>query len=72
MIITRGGMIIRSPVSQVRVAGRNTQGVKLVNLDGGDIVTAVARVIPEDDKDVEGTNGDEPTPDAPELALEEQ
>jgi DNA gyrase subunit A len=72
MIITRGGMIIRSPVSQVRVAGRNTQGVKLVNLDGGDIVTAVARVIPEDDKDVEGTNGDEPPTDAPELALEEQ
>jgi DNA gyrase subunit A len=72
MIITRGGMIIRSPVSQVRVAGRATQGVKLVNLDGNDIVTAVARVIPEDDKEVEGTNGDEPPTDAPELALEEQ
>jgi DNA gyrase subunit A len=72
MIITRGGMIIRSPVSQVRVAGRNTQGVKLVNLDGADIVTAVARVIPEDDKDVEGVEGAEPGPDAPELALEEQ
>jgi DNA gyrase subunit A len=72
MIITRGGMIIRSPVSQVRVAGRNTQGVKLVNLDGGDVVTAVARVIPEDDKEVPGANGEEPSPDAPELALEEQ
>jgi hypothetical protein len=35
-------------------------------------VTAVARVIPEDDKDVEGGNGDSPTPDSPELALEEQ
>jgi DNA gyrase subunit A len=65
-------MIIRSPVSQVRVAGRNTQGVKLVNLDGGDVVTAVARVIPEDDKEVPGANGEEPSPDAPELALEEQ
>jgi DNA gyrase subunit A len=72
MIITRGGMIIRSPVSQVRVAGRNTQGVRLVNLDGGDLVTAVARVIPEDDKDVEGGNGTEPAPDAPELALESE
>ena len=72
MIITRGGMIIRSSVSQVRVAGRNTQGVRLVNLDGGDLVTAVARVIPEDDKDVEGANGTEQGPDAPELALEEQ
>jgi DNA gyrase subunit A len=73
MIITRSGMIIRSPVSQVRVAGRATQGVKLVDLDAGDAVMAVARVIPEDDKSVEGGNGDEPeSPDAPELALEEQ
>jgi len=64
MIITRGGMIIRSPVSQVRVAGRNTQGVKLVNLDIGDAVTAVARVIPEDDKSG-GENGDVPVGEAP-------
>ncbi|MGQ0764772.1 MAG: DNA gyrase subunit A [Gemmatimonadota bacterium] len=55
MIITKSGMIIRSPVSQVRVAGRNTQGVKLVNLDAGDVVTAVARVVPEDgEEEVEG------------------
>ena len=72
MIITKAGMIIRSPVSQVRVAGRATQGVKLVNLDGNDVVTAVARVIPEDDKEVEGGSGDEPGPETPELALEEQ
>jgi DNA gyrase subunit A len=64
MIITRGGMIIRSPVSQVRVAGRNTQGVKLVNLVAGDAVTAVARVIPEDDK-AGGENGDVPAGEAP-------
>ncbi|HEY7566240.1 MAG TPA: DNA gyrase subunit A [Gemmatimonadaceae bacterium] len=64
MIITRGGMIIRSPVSQVRVAGRNTQGVKLVNLDIGDAVTAVARVIPDDDKSA-GENGDVPAGEAP-------
>ncbi|MFN8573801.1 MAG: DNA gyrase subunit A [Gemmatimonadaceae bacterium] len=73
MIITKSGMIIRSPVSQVRVAGRNTQGVRLVNLDGGDMVTAVARVIPEDDKD--GENGDASSPngdgDPEELQLEE-
>jgi DNA gyrase subunit A len=62
MLITRGGMIIRSPVSQVRVAGRNTQGVRLVNLDTNDSVTAVARVVPEDDKEgaeveVDGNGG---------------
>ncbi|MCC6927808.1 MAG: DNA gyrase subunit A [Gemmatimonadaceae bacterium] len=74
MIITRTGMIIRSPVSQVRVAGRNTQGVKLVNLDGSDQVVAVARVIP-DDKDETGENGDAGAPapaDANELQLESE
>jgi DNA gyrase subunit A len=48
MLITKHGVIIRSSVSQVRVTGRIAQGVKLVNLDNGDLVTAVARVIPED------------------------
>ncbi|MEP7346825.1 MAG: DNA gyrase subunit A, partial [Gemmatimonadaceae bacterium] len=57
MLITKSGMIIRSPVSQVRVAGRNTQGVRLVNLDAGDSVMGVARVVPEDDKAVEGIIG---------------
>src|SRR6476660_4048465 len=49
MIITKHGVIIRSSVSQVRVTGRIAQGVKLVNLDEGDVVTAVARVVPEDE-----------------------
>jgi DNA gyrase subunit A len=54
MLITRGGQIIRSPVKDVRVAGRNTQGVKLMNLDMGDLVTAVARVVPDEADAVEG------------------
>jgi DNA gyrase subunit A len=49
MLITRNGVIIRSSVAQIRVTGRIAQGVRLVNLDEGDILTAVARVIPEDD-----------------------
>jgi len=56
MIITKHGVIIRSSVSQVRVTGRIAQGVKLVNLDEGDLVTAVARVVPEDEGD-DGENG---------------
>ena len=48
MIITKGGIVIRSAVDQVRVTGRNAQGVRLVALDDGDLVTAVARVVPED------------------------
>jgi DNA gyrase subunit A len=57
MIITKHGVIIRSSVSQVRVTGRIAQGVKLVNLDEGDLVTAVARVVSEDEDGEGGENG---------------
>jgi len=50
MLMTKGGIAIRSKVSEIRVTGRIAQGVKLVSLDDQDIVSAVARVIP-DDKD---------------------
>ncbi|MGI8619473.1 MAG: DNA gyrase subunit A [Gemmatimonadaceae bacterium] len=56
MIITRGGVIIRSPVSQIRTTGRIAQGVRLVNLDEGDVVTAVARVVPEEEGEVGGAD----------------
>ncbi len=74
MLITKSGMVIRSPVSQVRVAGRNTQGVKLVNLDAGDVVMAVARVVPDDKDDTGGDDGDSPSdPDSePQLELESE
>jgi DNA gyrase subunit A len=53
MLMTKQGILIRMPVRGIRVAGRNTQGVKLVNLDSKDLVMAVARVIPEE----EGADG---------------
>ncbi|HUQ21168.1 MAG TPA: DNA gyrase C-terminal beta-propeller domain-containing protein, partial [Gemmatimonadaceae bacterium] len=56
MLITRNGVIIRSSVAQIRVTGRIAQGVRLVHLDEGDVLTAVARVIPEDDTE---SNGDD-------------
>ncbi|MDA1080301.1 MAG: DNA gyrase subunit A [Gemmatimonadetes bacterium] len=58
MLITKTGQTIRAPVSGVRVAGRNTQGVKLMNLEPGDLVTAVARVIPDDTAEGAGGDGD--------------
>ncbi len=61
MLITKHGVIIRSSVSQVRVTGRIAQGVKLVNLDDGDLVTAVARVIPEDKAEDDDGSVDEET-----------
>ncbi len=50
MLITKQGIVIRMPVKGIRVSGRNTQGVKLVNLDEGDFVCDVARVVIEDDE----------------------
>ncbi len=47
MMITRKGVIIRVPVDGIRVIGRNTQGVKVMNLDAGDAVVDVARVVTE-------------------------
>jgi DNA gyrase subunit A len=68
MLMTKQGVLIRMPVKGIRIAGRNTQGVKLVNLDEKDLVMAVARVVPDEegegdasDSDVEpvGVDGDE-------------
>jgi DNA gyrase subunit A len=50
MMITRQGVIIRSPVDQIRIIGRNTQGVKLINLGARDAVMDVARVVNEDEE----------------------
>ncbi len=52
MLVTRHGVIIRLPVEGIRVIGRNTQGVKIMNLDAGDAVVDVARVVREDEADV--------------------
>jgi DNA gyrase subunit A len=50
MVVTRHGVIIRVPVEGIRVIGRNTQGVKVMNLDGGDTVIDVARVVLDDEE----------------------
>jgi DNA gyrase subunit A len=57
MMITKKGIIIRVPVEGIRISGRNTQGVKVMNLTAGDLVVDVARVVKEDE--AEGVAGDE-------------
>jgi DNA gyrase subunit A len=51
MLITFGGQMVRIPVNGIREAGRNTQGVKLVNLAEKDKLQAIAPVIGEDKED---------------------
>ncbi len=57
MLITVGGQMVRTRVSDIREAGRNTQGVKLIELDAADKLQAIAPVISEEKE--EG-NGAEP------------
>jgi DNA gyrase subunit A len=71
MLITRNGVIIRSSVAQIRVTGRIAQGVRLVHLDEGDVLTAVARVIPEDDSEANGDDSAAPDGEV-EVAAEEE
>jgi len=48
MLITVGGQMVRTAVKDIREAGRNTMGVKLVNLDGNDKLQAIAPVVVEE------------------------
>lgn len=48
MVITTAGIVIRTSLSQVRIAGRNTQGVKIMNLDGKQKVASIA-IVPHEE-----------------------
>jgi len=61
MIITQQGQVIRLPLSGVRVMGRATQGVRLINLDEGDRVVDVARVVVKEEEGAEN-GGNETIP----------
>jgi DNA gyrase subunit A len=66
MLITAQGMVNRTHVREIRVVGRNTQGVRIMNLHEGDKIASIAKVAQEDI----GPNGDE-TPEPPKPAGEQ-
>lgn len=66
MLMTKQGIALRTKVSAIRVVGRVSQGVKLVSLDDNDVVSAVARVIPDDKED--GESAEVEAKDAPDAA----
>ena len=59
MIINRSGIAIRMDVADLRVMGRATQGVKLINLKGSDTIAAVAKVMKDDEEIPEITEEEE-------------
>jgi DNA gyrase subunit A len=56
MLVTSGGKVIRLRVNEIRVIGRNTQGVRLIDLEGSERVASVARLAERED---EGEGRDE-------------
>jgi DNA gyrase subunit A len=62
MMITEKGIMIRVPVEGIRISGRNTQGVKIMNLTSGDVVVDVARVVKEDEDEVAEDEDETPSP----------
>ena len=51
MIITNQGVLIRLPVAQIRSIGRATQGVKLIKLGEGTLVSSITRIMSEEEED---------------------
>ena len=65
MMITAVGQMVRTPVAPIREAGRNTMGVKLMNLDANDKLQAIAPVVGEATQDAAIGEVPPPAPDAP-------
>jgi DNA gyrase subunit A len=71
MLITTGGVLVRTRVSEIREMGRATQGVTLIAVDDGSKLSGVQRVVESDvvEEDVADVNGEQPdtpaTPEAP-------
>jgi DNA gyrase subunit A len=57
MLITSGGVLIRTRVSEIREMGRSTQGVTLINLDEGEKLSGLQTIMDRDDENGENGNG---------------
>ncbi len=65
MLITTGGMVNRTHVSEIRTVGRNTQGVRIMHLNEGDRIASVAKIAREDIADPPAETTEIPEPPAP-------
>ena len=66
MFITTGGMVNRTHVREIRVVGRNTQGVRVMGLKEGDKIASIAKVAQEEGEVVEADGQVETPPSEPE------
>jgi DNA gyrase subunit A len=68
MFITQKGILMRTRVTEIRETGRNAAGVRLIKLDEGDALVAMAKVQAEDEEEKtdSAAGGETPPPAAPE------
>jgi DNA gyrase subunit A len=64
MLMTEKGILIRTRVNEIRETGRNAAGVKLIRLDEGDRLVAMAKVEPDEESGEQSTPSPTDTPDA--------
>jgi DNA gyrase subunit A len=64
MLMSQNGVLVRTPVKDISVVGRNTQGVRLIRLEEGDLLSGLER-IDGLARDVEGDSDDPPADDTP-------
>ncbi len=72
MLVTAKGKMMRMQISDFRVIGRNTQGVRLINMDEDDKLVSASPFLPEDDgssvaEELDAGDGDETVPPAPDV-----
>jgi DNA gyrase subunit A len=59
MLVTTNGKIIRLRIKDIRIIGRNTQGVRLIELEEGERVVSLARVVEKEEEDDGGNGGEQ-------------
>jgi DNA gyrase subunit A len=60
MLISSSGTLVRTPVGEISIQGRNTQGVRLIRLDEGDRLVGLERIVADGAEGAEGEEGGEP------------
>ena len=64
LVMTNNGQVIRSPISQVRLCGRNSSGVKIINLKEGEKVSSFT-ILPHEETAESSENNSQETPQKP-------
>jgi DNA gyrase subunit A len=65
VLVSTGGVLIRTKVDQIREMGRSTQGVSLINLDAGTKLAGIEKIAEPEDENGDASNGNGDPHDPP-------